>query len=301
VEATKIDRLALSFRDDHRGVTRFLTGLYGHVGTPAFEPTHGRHAFRYATNVRIGGALLAWLAWGGVTQRGRSYVDVTGLGCQLVRDWREAQDAAQALPGVKIKRVDIAADFFHGEVSYSDVLAAHEGGKFRRGVRPPKLTQILGSDGRTAYIGARGGDVMCRCYEKGLKEGSSFDRWFRVELELRAVKRPLGFDVIADRDQYFAGAYPFLQEVMPDIEPRVLVTPERVAESNLAKSLGLIREQWGTTLFTALTVLGGDACELVSRIVGSHHNQRLLNAGALLFADAPSTDQAGGHLTTALH
>lgn len=302
MQTTKIDRLALSFREDHGAVNRFLAQLFASVGTPAYEPTRATHAFRYAANVRIGGALMAWLAWGGATQKGRSYVDLTGLGCQLVGDWREAQDAAEALPGVKIKRVDIAADFFHGEVAYGDVLTAYRRGKFRRGVRPPKLTQILGSDGRTAYIGARGNDVMCRCYEKGGKEGSAdYPDWFRVELELRAVKRPLAFDVIAERDQYFAGSYPFLQEVMPHVEPRVLMAPERVAESNLAKSLGLIKDQWGTTLFTALTVFGGDACELVSRIVGSHHNERLLNAGALLFANAPSAEQSEDSSTTVLH
>jgi phage replication initiation protein len=173
------------------------------------------------------------------------------------------------------------------------------------------MSQILPgaiSEGRTLYVGKRGNDVMLRCYEKGKKEfadlpsfakaaGSavtinddegkpvSLLKWMRLELELRSASRPLPLDVIADRDQYFAGAYPFLQSVLPDVEPEILVRPERIAEASLARKLQHIREQYGSTLFTALTVYQGDVCEVFKRIVGNQHNDDLLKSGVLLMAD----------------
>ena len=106
--------------------------------------------------------------------------------------------------------------------------------------------------------------------------------WVRLELELRSAKRPLPLDVIAQRDQYFAGAYPYLQQVLPDVEPEILVRPERIIEADLLRYLEQIRRQWGTTLFTALTVYQGDVFDVWKRICGREHNERLVRAGVLL-------------------
>jgi phage replication initiation protein len=264
----------------------------------------------------VGGAQVAWWGWGGGSQKGRSYVDISGLGCQVIQDWKIAQRAVAALPGVRAKRIDIAADFYHGEVSYEDALEAFHAGKFNRAGpgRPPKMRQILpGSDfeGRTLYVGTRGNDVFLRAYEKGKKEfgelpardkkGGSFyipssgggdpirvhglSKWVRLELELRAAKRPMDLEVVAQRDQYFAGAYPYLQELLPDVKPEILVRPEHVAEADLLKSLENIRVQYGSTLFTAATCYYGDIHRIWKRIVGDRHNDRLVEAGALLLQD----------------
>lgn len=308
---TKIDRLGLSIRDGEGGRLRgFFAELYGHIGRPQFEYRNGAHGFRQGAVVTVAGANVAWCGWGGVSQRGRSFIDVTGLGCQLVRDWGEAQELVESMPDVVAKRVDIAADFYHGEVSYEDTLGAYQQGKLNRRGRPPGMRQILPGtpeEGRTLYIGTRGNDSMLRAYEKGKKEWQGLPRglresigpgevqrsdgsedpftlaeWFRIENELRAVKRPLPLDVIPMRDQYFAGSYPFLQEVLPDVEPLILVRPQDVASAELAKSLEGIRRQWGTTLFTALVVEQGDISAVWEKIVGDKHNDRLLKAGVLL-------------------
>ena len=88
--------------------------------------------------------------------------------------------------------------------------------------------------------------------------------------------------MIAERDQYFAGAYPYLQEVLPDVEPQIMVTPQQVAEANLRRSLAIVRQQWGSTLHTALTVYEGDVFAVWKQICGNEHNERLVRAGALL-------------------
>lgn len=304
-QLTKVDRLALSLRGEEP-VPELLGRLFRHIGQPAFDVRRGAHGFQTAAVVTVGGAQVAWWGWGGASQKGRSYVDLSGVGCNLVKDWGEAQAAMQELPAVRAKRIDIAADFYNGEVSYDDVLKAYRRGKFNRSGRPPKMSQILpgdDSEGRTVYIGRRGNDVMLRAYEKGKKEfgelpesmkrrgvtaldneGRPFhlDKWTRLELELRGTKRELPLDVIAQRDQYFAGAYPYLQEVLPNVVPEILVSVADVAAADLAKSLSEIRRQWGSTLFTALTVNQGDVFAVWSRICGDHHNDRLVKAGALL-------------------
>jgi phage replication initiation protein len=209
---------------------------------------------------------------------------------------------------VKVKRVDIAADFYQGEVSFEQVQAAYGAGKFRLR-RQPDYKTVQGSNGRTFYVGTRGNDVFLRAYEKGKQEFAGLprweqvcgpeghrrsinggpwfrlDQWFRVELELRAKTRPLPLDVLPDRDQYFAGAYPFLQELLPQVEPEILVRPQHVAEANLDRALLNIRDQWGSTLFTAITAYGGDIFRVWKRIVGNHHNERLVQAGVLLHAE----------------
>ena len=265
----------------------------------------------------LGGAQVAWMGWGGAHQKGRSYVDVSGQGCGLIDDWDGLHGALERLEGVKLKRLDIAADFYRGEVTYDRVLSAYRAGKFSliSGGRPPSINHQgppadqPSDEGRTLYIGKRGNDVFLRAYEKGKKEFGdlppeashaglwalstrdddgklvALDAWFRVELELRAAKRPLTLDVIPERDQYFAGAYPFLQEILPQVEPQVLVRPERIAQANLERALWHIRRQWGSTLFTAITAYDGDVFRVWNRIVGKEHNERLVHDGVMLHAE----------------
>lgn len=304
---TKIDWLGLSVRDDPQAVRAFYSGLFQHIGAAQFETGHGKHGFKSGARVTIGGAEVGLWLWGGASQNGRSYIDVNGLGCGLVECWERAHGAIERLPEVKAKRVDICADFYHGEVTFEQVREAYHAGKFTVRRRPSR-NEWLSDTGRTFAVGARGNDMYFRGYEKGRKEFSELpaemrrrgllawqgqdderqpfdlDKWFRLELELRAKTRPLPLDVIPDRDQYFAGAYPFLQEVMPQIEPRVMVRPEHLAVAELEVALTHLQRQWGSTLFTALTCYGGDYATLMQRIVGGRHNERLVSAGVLLCA-----------------
>jgi hypothetical protein len=51
----------------------------------------------------------------------------------------------------------------------------------------------------------------------------------------------------------------------------------------MAASLYQIRRMYGTTLFTALAAYGGDVGAIWEKIVGKEHNQRLVDAGVLMF------------------
>lgn len=177
-------------------------------------------------------------------------------------------------------------------------------------------------DGRTYYVGSRESAKFYRGYEKGMqilgpqicaaqardpeafdiadhifKEEWRIDRsgegpvlqhfelrdWWRDEVEFKPVNQPLPLDLVDNRDQYFAGAFPYLAKVLPTAECQPLITRrERMPQLELAKVLEIVRSQYGNTLFTALHAYDGDIGAVWSKIVGKKHNDALIAAGALL-------------------
>jgi phage replication initiation protein len=178
-------------------------------------------------------------------------------------------------------------------------------------------------DGRTYYVGNRTSAKYYRGYEKGLqvlgpliaasqkRNPEEFDvsdflfrdeyrvetdetgqprlvsfelrNWWRDEVEFKPVNQPLPLDLVEQRDQYFAGAFPYLGSVLPLVEGHTLCTRrERMPQIDLALALEGIRRQYGPTIFTALQAYKGDVCAVLDRIKGSKHNRALVKAGVLL-------------------
>jgi DNA relaxase NicK len=178
-------------------------------------------------------------------------------------------------------------------------------------------------DGRTYYVGNRESAKFYRGYEKGMqllgpqlaaaqqRDPEGFDildhifknevrletgddgevrpvlfdlkDWWRDEVEFKPVDNPLPLDLVEERDQYFAGAYPYLARVLPTADPHPLITRrERMPQLELAKLLETVRHQYGNSLFTALHAYHGDIGAVWERIVGKKHSQALLAAGVLL-------------------
>jgi DNA relaxase NicK len=138
-----------------------------------------------------------------------------------------------------------------------------------------------------------------RCYEKGFeivsklenRNGLRFDHIdqfrvediYRCEVELKAVSRDIPWEVVERRDQYFAGAYPFCADVLPDVEADILQRrPQREPQTDLAVALENCRIQFGPTLYTALRAYHGDMTAVWDKVVGDHHSQPLIEAGVLL-------------------
>ncbi|HZQ75407.1 MAG TPA: replication initiation factor domain-containing protein [Burkholderiales bacterium] len=316
---TKVDYLTISCREDRDAISRCLAEVFsGAPAVPSFEQGPGKRHFDQSRRILIAGVPAGEVLTGGETQRGRACIDVSGTGCGFVQDWERAQAALLALPERSWTRADIAADFFRGELTHERVKQAHKEGKFTRGGREPLLTAITTTDrnrGRTIYIGQRGGDALGRFYEKGKKEfsesaskvfrqlagsaedvtvtdaalnqGEPFDlaSWYRAELELRSKNRPIADDWITRRDEYFAGAYPFLAELLPEVEPRVLVRPRDRGILAIEAALERVKKQWGAVLYTGLAYCGGDYLTLCEKILATHHSRKLVQAGALLAVD----------------
>lgn len=258
----------------------------------------GLMGFQQGAIIRADEFVIGRMDYGGESQLGWVRVDIPGKGCQHMNV--EAFESLQALQFSEIRRVDIALTTWAGEIGHDQVVRAHQDGKFTNR-RPPNLQQILNSDGgRTCNIGKREkSDKFMRCYEKGYEmlsklggdlarkrthiEGALIQDIYRCEVEFKAVTTVIPWDIIPRRDSYFSGAYPFCAEILPNVSGDTLKRrPERDAQTSLAAALENCRVQFGPTLFTALRAHHGDISAVFQNIVGSYHNQSLLEDGVLL-------------------
>jgi DNA relaxase NicK len=192
-------------------------------------------------------------------------------------------------------------------VTHERFVSAHAAGRFSAGGRPPAMQMITSTDpraGRTCTVGRRDSDKFVRGYEKGFQlasllpptlgaglqaiDGHALEDIYRVELELKAESRPVPWDVIDRRDQYFAGSYPFCADLLPNVEADILMRrPERQPQRDLMAALENCRVQYGATLYTALRCYAGDLSAVWDHIVGDHHNRDLVEAGVLLVEHDP--------------
>ena len=303
VSKTTVDWLRFRARVEPLEALEALRPMFGTLGSSlALKPLQrGILGFRQGSQVVVEDLVLGRMDYGGETQRGWIRVDVPGTGCEWVTDWNEARQVEQ-LQDAQLRRVDLALTTWRGEVSHERVVQAHAAGRFTLR-RPPVLQTIESSDpyaGRTCYIGQREkADKFMRCYEKGWQmlrdvpasvradvteiEGFPPRDIYRCEVEFKAATTVVPWEILQRRDHYFAGAYPFCSDVLPEVEPDVFARrPERTAQTELAVALENCRVQFGPTLFTALTAHRGDIGAVWDRIVGRQHNARLLEAGVLL-------------------
>lgn len=239
------------------------------------------------------------MAFGGDNQKGWCSINISGRGCEWVEDWEQADFSASKMPGFETRRVDLALDTFRREVTHEKVMRAYRAGSFTTSGRPPKITEILPgekSDGRTVYIGSREQGKFLRAYEKGYElvkgyakdfhvemiNGFPIEDIYRLELELKPKVSPLPVDLIARRDQYFSGAYPYLQKVV-EIEPEIWHQKrEEGPQRDLDAALSQICHQYGSTLYTAAVAYHGDIGAVWDKVVGHKHNLSLLEKGVLL-------------------
>jgi phage replication initiation protein len=279
--------------------------------------------FERSAKIVVGAVDSGVVAWGGEHQKGWIFTSLTGTGCQWVQDWDRAQEAAEGCGEYEAKRVDIALDTFNRSVSLDSTLEAYRAGRFRLPGpgKPPKciVTKPEQSvDSAIIRIGTRTANKYLRGYEKGKQvlgpkiahaqrtDPESFDwgdwltqsmpmmregrlvsvdiwDWFRLELELKPHMAPLPEDVIDRRDQYFAGAYPYLGEVLSGVDAEPLIMRrQRGPQTDLHLALEQIRIQFGPTIYTALVCFNGDIGRVFQRICAHKHNQHLVKAGVLM-------------------
>lgn len=297
---TKVDWYGFRSKGEVSDVVEALRRSFADVGVPFghIPRKGGWMGFKSAANLVVGDMVVGMMAYGGESQRGNVSVNITGQGCEWLRDWGLVQDCVGDLPDYEVRRLDIALDTYKRESSHEKVVQAHRDGLFNLGGRPPSMTRIEPEDpreGRTVYVGNRENAKFFRGYEKGYElvkgfplgsireiDGVPVGDIFRLELELKAKQGPLPVDLIDKRDQYFAGSYPYLQTVI-DVQPEVFVQArERGPQTDLAAMLANVRHQYGSTLFTALMAYQGDIGAVWDKIVGEKHNEALLAAGVLL-------------------
>lgn len=295
---TTVDWLRFRTRADVGDALEAMAPMFGIMsGALRFgDEMHGLHGFKRAFPILMKDVLVGRVDFGGAAQRDWARFEVPGKGCSWVTDWDALQEV-EDLPDCQLRRADIALTTWRGEMTHEKVVLAHGAGRFTHKGRPPNMRTITNSDptaGRTVYIGNRAADKFLRCYEKGYElaaknpglthvDGFPIEDIYRTELELKAGNTDLPWDVIHRRDQYFAGAYPFCADILPDVEADILQRrPEKAAQRDLAAALANVRTQYGATLFTALHAYHGDIGAVWEKIVGDRHNENLTEAGVLL-------------------
>lgn len=299
---TTIDYLTFRSKAHPSEALEALRPLFGSMGSEMHLKglPRGAMGFQQACNVCISGVPMARFDFGGESQRGWLRTSMSGKQCGWVTDW-DAIEPLSKLPASEPRRLDIALTTWDGSIGHEVVVKAHKLGRFTTGGRPPDLQQITSSNlraGQTCYVGKRTSDKFFRAYEKGLEmvskmnerageitfiDGAHVDNIYRCEIELKSKDTPIAWDVIAKRDEYFAGAYPFCADVLPGVVPDYLHRkPEREAQFDLAVALENCRIQFGPTLFTALLAYHGDMTAVWDKIIGKHHCEALVEAGVLL-------------------
>lgn len=257
------------------------------------------------------------VAWG--AEHGREFFSLSGAGCRYWNDWH-CQLLREILLDLKarISRIDLALDFYRGEVRYDDCVAALAAGEFslKQGGRKPwyqthESQASWGNAGRTLEVGGKGTSKRIVCYEKGLEvfgklakkweeEPSSvvLDQfrfgqadcaeadtqvkdWMRLEVRYGNQDRDLDLDdyeIVVKRDQYFAGAYPFCARVIERADG--LRVPRMVTEkqATVEKMKQAAKDSYGG-LIRALRELGYGDAEIVSQLIGMKISKRLEKAG----------------------
>lgn len=303
---TTIDWLGFRAKSTPYQIVEALRPLFGSTGELlTFKPgLKGKDGWLYAGELLMAGDItLGRIDYGGDSQRGWARVNLTGEGCAWVQDWSAAMAMSRALTDAQIKRLDIALTTKLGEISDQTIVDAYQAGKFTAGGRPPEMRSITSSDpraGKTRYIGSRKAHKLLRCYEKGFEqikdvphfkdqithiEGFKVEEIYRVELELKDVDKIICWEAIEGRDSVFAGAYPFCEEIMPDVPVwRMLTLPNLKPEMTIARATENVRRSYGPTLRALLMAHGGDAQKVMALVAADQPSTALVAAGILTLA-----------------
>jgi len=317
MKKTFIDYLRFRFKSSPFEALQALLPAFGFISSDLLElggEERGKDGWESRRPLILADEqVIAWVDYGGESQRGWARWDMSGEGCSWISDWEKVANAMEAISG-QLRRVDIALDYFAGEVTHDDVLAAYQSGLFKRPHvgRSPKLKKVETScptDGRTLYIGSRASSRFIRCYEKGWEmlakvnapewvknnsEAVEFRRgikspakdYYRLEVELKAIDGVLlPPAVLSEPDSFFAGAAPWFETLIDAAPLRPLSPPNDFFQRKTLESvIHHCRAAYGG-MFCALLDLYGDTLEAKAKIFdlvcGSVPSTKLVNAGCL--------------------
>ncbi len=279
-------------------------------------PEKGKDGWLYRRPVELSDIVIAYIDYGGESQRDWLRFDMSGKGCEWVQDWAGFARLYTVLPTAQLRRVDVALDVVDGSVTHEAVLSAYESMQFKRpnGGRNPKMKKIEGSsvcDGRTVYVGARESSRFIRCYEKGwqtlskmgfpeqfkkpelvadFEDGRGERRvadWYRVEVEFKAVEDVVvPWPILVESDAYFAGAATFCASLVDAVPKRAAAgfPSEFEPKLTLAAQMEHCRNAYGG-LFRVLIERYGNTVEAKARLFdelsSATPSERLVRAGVL--------------------
>lgn len=233
---------------------------------------------------------------------GGCYLSFSGQGCQLLNN-SKLHDVIRVLPEIRITRLDIALDFLEGEYRIRDFRNMYLKGLFNSGGRAPKYQYIEGgvlengrmkpSAGCSFYVGDRKNGKLFRAYEKGRQMGDPDSKWVRGELELRSKDRVIPLYALLRPADYFAGAYPALNNVIQDelvVEVTPIQTKKKAASASYDKLLKVAKTSYGALINVMKEARGLSDSEIVDQLIRINEVPRSLAraAGVPLFVERQS-------------
>lgn len=276
-QSAKVDWLNATFPAPAMTVLGLVELLARMLARPVFA-IEGRGLFGFQESISLHAkhgsvsSLIGSIAWGGDGQKGRWLLQLTGTGCQLVRDWEGISDLLESLDA-KLTRVDLAVDFMAGEYTIDEAMEVYEWGGFQLGGRPPE-TKIVGDwlggqSGRSFYVGKAENGKMLRVYEKGKQLGDSSSNWTRFEVQLGNRDRVIPFRALTDRDAFFAGCYPALADLLKHAA-EAIETIQKGGTVSIAHLLFHLRRCYGKVLHTCSVEAGASDADLIEelRVIG---------------------------------
>jgi len=314
---TLIDHVAFTC-DETSDILQQFVELF--IPKAVFFETHaGMNGYKRSTNINLYGQVVGKIAYGAT--HGRNYLQLSGTACKEVANWYEFKHYLTVLKEAKLTRVDIAADYYYNQVTLELVKAAYDNGGFKlekaRTNPVYDLRQPIGGDGYplgwTVYIGKRTGSKMARIYHKGaeqfgkmkkedqqifmdkweqiglgdLQEGGANEPrallgdWVRAEIEYKSKDIELAFDMLTNRDQFFAGAYPYLKELLPMADATRPKSIPHTLELEEEKIWANLRNSYGAFLTTMRASGKYTDAQMMDMACNGKHSQRLIKAGGL--------------------
>jgi phage replication initiation protein len=285
----KVDWLNCTFPKPQMSASGFVSHLGRMLGRPV-SAVDDRGMLGFENSVKLfahhGSAVspIGCLAFGGESQRGRWLFQLTGAGCQFVKDWDGLADFIESLDA-KLTRVDLALDFLHGEHSVEEAVTLYGLGGFNSGGRAPS-SRIDGDwlgevNGRTLYVGRATNGKMLRVYEKGRQLGDADSAWTRFEVQLGSRDRVLPFDCLTNCDAFFAGCYPALASMIDDAALAIPTNHEN-GEVTMVHLLYHFKRCYGKLVDTVLGPLAADNAQFIEhvRIIGTPKRLNLSSLAA---------------------
>ena len=230
----------------------------------------GRDYYEFTTTIdNEWGHEVASVSAGGETQRGSICFTIKGEGCtHALHGWekRVHDYFAQFLP--TITRIDLAKDFFDGEVEIEELVHLYKCHEFSYRNRRPKFTTHgawslgldaeglpMGGNSRTFQVGKRESGKLFRGYEKGHQFAMMESQWLRCEVELRNVNRVIPWDAVVSPAEYFAGAYPAMQLISNREQATKIPTATKVGEASAQRCINWVKRVVAPTLLQITKIM----------------------------------------------
>lgn len=309
-QKTKIDWLAYTTEANMDAVKMGVSVLWGDVQFAV--RSGGVRGYPKAMDVIVGEVTYGVIGYG--AEHGRQWVSLTGVGCSTLSHEAICNAVEMLLMlDARLTRVDIALDFYNGEVTWDHAYRAYQDTdqfSSRAGGKKPRGKWIEGVDcegrnsGRTLYIGQRGeSEKFLRIYEKGLEVFAKLpkemrdasdsrelvfsvddhqfaDRWLRIEGEFTRQKRDLPVRMLLERDEYFAGTCPYLANAVGKVDGKRPVGLKDPVIVDLIKLMANGRRAYGSVIHT-LKELGFTDAEVVQYMSSGRNNNKLVRSGML--------------------